>query len=168
MHIILKCLLNHGITHHLGLIQTLGNTRDLQFLLHTNIFLACHKISGINHHKDGGHKISNNLHYFLLLLLKTTLLQTSVPPKKPQLPTQPAPNPNNKQVQPVYNNDTTYQTYSVELQEINLRSGKILQQQPKLIENEESEKENITLPQPQAPPYPEILQERKTYTSEEK
>jgi hypothetical protein len=92
----------------------------------------------------------------------------SVPPKKPQLPTQPAPNPNNKQVQPVYNNDTTYQTYSVELQEINLRSGKILQQQPKLIENEESEKENITLPQPQAPPYPEILQEIKTYTSEEK
>jgi hypothetical protein len=72
---------NHGITHHLGLIQTLGNIRDLQFLLHTNLFLACHKISGINHHKDGGHKISNNLHYcllllLLLLLLKTTLLQT--------------------------------------------------------------------------------------------
>jgi hypothetical protein len=92
----------------------------------------------------------------------------SVPPKKPQLPSQPTPNPNNKQAQPVYNNDTTYQTYLVELQEINLRSGKILQQQPKLIEIEEYEKENITLPQPQAPPYPEILQERKTYTSEEK
>ena len=43
-----------------------------------------------------------------------------------------------------------------------------MQEQLKLIENEESEKEDITLPQPQAPPYPEILQEKKTYTSEEK
>jgi hypothetical protein len=43
-----------------------------------------------------------------------------------------------------------------------------LQQQPKLIENEEYEKEDITLPQPQAPPYPERLQENKIYTSEQK
>jgi len=50
--------------------------------------------------------------------------QNSVPPKQPQLPAQPAPNPNNKQVQPVYNSKITYQTYSLEVQEINLRSGK--------------------------------------------
>ena len=66
--------------------------------------------------------------------------QNNVLPKQPQLPTQPSPNPNNKEVQFVHNNDTTYQTYSVELQEINLRSGKKMQQQPKLIENEETEK----------------------------
>jgi hypothetical protein len=34
----------------------------------------------------------------------------------------------------MYNNDTTYQNYSMKLQEINLRSRKILQQ-PKLIES---------------------------------
>jgi hypothetical protein len=81
-----------------------------------------------------------------------------VSPKKPHLRAQPAPNPNNKQVQPIYNNDTTYQTYSMELQEINFVSGNMLQQQPKLMEKEESKKQNITLPQPQAPPFPERLQ----------
>jgi len=35
----------------------------------------------------------------------------------------------------------------VELKEINIRSRKILQQQRKLIENEESKKEKIALPQ---------------------
>jgi hypothetical protein len=47
--------------------------------------------------------------------------QNNFPPKQPQLPTRPAPNMNNKQVQHVYNNDTTYHTYSLELQEINIR-----------------------------------------------
>jgi hypothetical protein len=56
----------------------------------------------------------------------------------------------------------------MELQETNIRYRKILQQKPKLIENEEVDKENIILPQPQAPPYPERLQEIKTYTSKEK
>ena len=48
-------------------------------------------------------------------------------PKQPQLPSQLSPNPNNKQAQPVYNNDTTYQTYSMELQEINIILGKNFQ-----------------------------------------
>jgi hypothetical protein len=34
--------------------------------------------------------------------------QNSFPPKQPQIPTQPAPNLNNKKVQPAYNNETTY------------------------------------------------------------
>jgi hypothetical protein len=46
--------------------------------------------------------------------------KNNVPPKQTQLPSQPNPNPNKNQVQPVYNNDTTYQNYSLELQEINL------------------------------------------------
>jgi hypothetical protein len=100
--------------------------------------------------------------------LQNNTTPNSFPPKKPHLPTQPTPNPSNQQTQPIYNNDTTYQTYSMELQEINIRSGNILQQQPKFIEIEEYDKESITLPQPQDPPYLEILQERKTYTSEEK
>jgi hypothetical protein len=54
---------------------------------------------------------------------------------------------NNKQVQLVYNNDTTYQTYSLELKEINLRLGKILQQQNKLIESMHNLRKN-TLPYP--------------------
>jgi len=66
--------------------------------------------------------------------------QNNALPKKPQLPSQPAPNPNNKQFQLVYNNNTTYQTYSSQLQEINIRSRNFLQQQPKLIENEEYER----------------------------
>jgi hypothetical protein len=43
-----------------------------------------------------------------------------------------------------------------------------LKRQPKLIQNTKSEKEDITLPQPQTPPYPERLQEKKMYTSEKK
>jgi hypothetical protein len=83
--------------------------------------------------------------------------QNNVPPRQPQQQAQPALNPNTKQVQPVYNSETTYQTYSLEVQEINLRSRKVLQQQqPKLIKYVEYEKEEITSPQ------------KKTYTSEEK
>ena len=92
--------------------------------------------------------------------------QNNVPPRQPQQQAQPALNPNTKQVQPVYNSETTYQTYSLEVQEINLRSGKVLQQQPKLIKYLEYEKEDIT--SPQTSPYPERLNEKKTYTSEEK
>jgi len=60
--------------------------------------------------------------------------KNNVPPKKTQLPSQPTPNLNKNQVQPVYNNDTTYQIYSLELQEINIISGNILQQKPKIME----------------------------------
>jgi hypothetical protein len=43
------------------------------------------------------------------------ITQNNVPPKQPQLPSQPAPNPNNKKVQPMYNNDTNYKKYALEL-----------------------------------------------------
>jgi hypothetical protein len=55
-------------------IQIIGTTKDLQFFLHTNLFLECHKISGVNHHKDGCNKIFN-LHYCILLLKIKTLLK---------------------------------------------------------------------------------------------
>jgi len=66
------------------------------------------------------------------------------------------------QVQPVCNGETTYQTYSLEVKEINLRLGNVLQQQPNLIKYVEYEKEYVTSPQPQTPPYPKRLNERKT------
>jgi hypothetical protein len=56
----------------------------------------------------------------------------------------------------------------LDVQEINIRSGKFLQQQPKLIKYEELEKDDVILPQPHTPPYPRRLNENKTYTSEEK
>jgi hypothetical protein len=67
----------------------------------------------------------------------------------------------------MYNNEATYQTYSLDVQEINLRSGKVLQQPPKLIKDSEPEKDDVILPQPQVPPYPERLNVKKSYTSEE-
>jgi hypothetical protein len=74
----------------------------------------------------------------------------------------------------VYNNEVTYQAYYVDLQEINLRSGKVLKYPPlttKPIENSILEKEDTSpqkppLPQ-QTPPYPERITTKKTYTSVE-
>jgi hypothetical protein len=68
----------------------------------------------------------------------------------------------------MYNGETTYQTYSLEVHEINIRLGKVLQQQPKLIEDVEYEKEDTTSPQPKTPPFPKRLNENKAYTYEEK
>lgn len=42
------------------------------------------------------------------------------------MPAQPNLNPNNKQAQQVYSGETSYPTYVVEIQEINLRSGRII------------------------------------------
>ncbi|XP_059073307.1 uncharacterized protein LOC131874087 [Cryptomeria japonica] len=68
------------------------------------------------------------------------------PPKPTSMPTQPNPNPNNKPSQPVYNNEVaSYPTYSVntvELEGVQLRSGKALQG-PTIIEiNEEPKAES--------------------------
>lgn len=58
--------------------------------------------------------------------------------------TQPAPNPNNKEIQPIYNNEiANYQPYSlnaIEFNDINLISRKVLQNTPPslIIENDDS------------------------------
>ena len=48
------------------------------------------------------------------------------PPRQPQIPTQLNLNPNNRQAQQVYTGETTCPTYAMEIQEINLRSRKVL------------------------------------------
>lgn len=71
------------------------------------------------------------------------------------MPTQPNPNPDNRQTQQVYTGETTCHTYAVEIQEINLRSRKVLPEcQPPPLEEEEEKQES----EPQAiPPFPERL-----------
>ena len=59
------------------------------------------------------------------------------------MPTQPNPNPNNGHAQQVYTRETTCPTYAVEIQEINLRSGKTLaDRQPPPLEDEEDKQES--------------------------
>ena len=65
------------------------------------------------------------------------------------MPAQLNPNPNNRQAQQVYTGETTCPTYAVEIQEINLRSGKVLpdsQPPPKEDEVEEQESEPKAIP----------------------
>lgn len=78
------------------------------------------------------------------------------PPKPTSMPTQPNPNPNNKPSQPMYNNEVagypTYPVNTVELEGVQLRSGKTLQG-PTIIEiNEEPEVESE-----KEPPFPDRL-----------
>lgn len=71
------------------------------------------------------------------------------------MPTQLNPNPNNKQAEQVYTRETTCPTYVVDIQEINLRSGKILpDSQPPPKEDEEERKESEAKA---IPPFPERL-----------
>ena len=69
------------------------------------------------------------------------------------MPTQLNPNPNNRQGQQVYTGETSCPTYAVEIQEINLRFGKVLpERQPPPLEEEEEKQES----EPKAiPPFPE-------------
>eukprot|EP00253_Pinus_taeda_P027666 PITA_27666 len=71
------------------------------------------------------------------------------------MPAQLNPNPNNRQAQQVYIGETTCPTYVVEIQEINLRSGKVLLDcQPPPLEEEEEKQES----EPKAiPPFPKRL-----------
>eukprot|EP00253_Pinus_taeda_P006126 PITA_06126 len=71
------------------------------------------------------------------------------------MPAQPNLNPNNRRAQQVYTGETTCPTYAVEIQEINLRSGKVLPEcQPPPLEEEEEKQES----EPQViPPFPEQL-----------
>ena len=71
------------------------------------------------------------------------------------MPTQLNPNPNNRQAQQVYTRETKCPTYVVEIQEINLRSGKTLPcRQPPPLEDDEDKHES----EPKAiPPFLERL-----------
>ena len=74
------------------------------------------------------------------------------------MPTQPNPNLNNKQAQQVYSGETSYPAYAVEIQEINLRSRRVLpdkQSAPRPRESEEEREESM--PRVNPPPFPERL-----------
>jgi hypothetical protein len=105
-------------------------------------------------------------------------LPSTQPPRPTQFPSQPIPNPNNKVAQPTFNTELqpfpTYLVTPVDLQEIQLRSGKVLNKNSPTIIEEESEEEtpkqindnveikktspHLELPQSSSlPPYPERL-----------
>ena len=52
-------------------------------------------------------------------------LTHATPPRLPIL-AQPNPNPNNRQTQQAPSGETSYPTYAMEIQEVNLRSGRVL------------------------------------------
>ena len=78
-------------------------------------------------------------------------LQLQNLPRPTQIPAQPVANPNNRVVQPTYNTEIQpYPTYAIStlpIQEVELRSGRILPQQEKrkstVVIEEEPEKEVI-------------------------
>jgi len=73
------------------------------------------------------------------------------------MPAQPNPNPK-KHAQQVYSGETSYPAYVVEIQEINLRSGRVLPDNqppspPKALEEEKEE----SVPKANPPPFPKRL-----------
>ena len=70
------------------------------------------------------------------------LPSNSQPPKTTQIPAQPVPNPNNRAERPAYNVDegTSYPT--LPLQNINLRSGKVLHKESPTTDKQEENEEN--------------------------
>eukprot|EP00253_Pinus_taeda_P026150 PITA_26150 len=81
----------------------------------------------------------------------------SAPPKQPQIPAHPNLNLNNRQAQQVYSGETSYPAYVVEIQEINLRSGRFLPDNqpppPHREVEEEIEERNLKV----NPPFPKRL-----------
>ena len=92
--------------------------------IHFNPMLS-HNLSGM-HLLRGGGPNTTLLQLFCLHHLPNHNSYTPAPPRQPQMPAQPNPNPNNRQAQQVYSGETSYPTYAVEIQEINLRSGRVL------------------------------------------
>jgi len=74
------------------------------------------------------------------------------------MPTQPNPNLNKRQAQQVYSEEASYPAYVVEIQEINLRFGRVLpnNQPPSTLEELEDEKEE-SFPQANPPTFPKRL-----------
>eukprot|EP00253_Pinus_taeda_P006669 PITA_06669 len=83
------------------------------------------------------------------------------------MPAQPNPNPKNREAQQVYSGETSYPTYVVAIQEINLRSGRILpvNQPPSPHRDVEEEREESNLKID--PPFPERLAQPLQPTPEE-
>ena len=83
------------------------------------------------------------------------------------MPAQPNPNPKNSQAQQVYSGETSYPAYVVEIQEINLRPGRILpDNQPPSPHKEVEEKgEKINLKE--NPPFSKRLAQPHQPTPEE-
>jgi len=74
------------------------------------------------------------------------------------MPTEPNLNPNNKHAQHVYNGETYYPAYVGEIQEINLRSRRVLlDNQPPSPPEELDEEKEENVPQANPPPFPERL-----------
>ena len=74
------------------------------------------------------------------------------------MPAQPNLNPNNRQAHQVYSGETSYPAYSVEIQEINLRSERVLpDNQPLPPPREVEEEREESRPKLNPPPFPERL-----------
>jgi len=84
------------------------------------------------------------------------------------MPSQPNLNPNNKQAQQVHSGENPYPAYAMEIQEINLQSGRVLPDNhtPSPPEEFEEEKEE-SVPQVNRPPFPERLIHPSQHTPEE-
>jgi len=92
----------------------------------------------------------------------------SAPPKQPQILAQPNPNLNNKQAHQVYSRETSYPTYAVEIQETNLRFGRVLPDNqplppPREVEDEREE----SMPKVNPPPFLKRLTQPLQPTPEE-
>ncbi len=83
------------------------------------------------------------------------------------MPAQLNPKPNNRQAQQTYGGETSYPTYAIEIQNINLRSGRILldNQPPSLHKEVEEKREESNLKA--NPPFPERLAQPHQPTLEE-
>jgi len=74
------------------------------------------------------------------------------------MPAQPNVNPNNRQAQKVYNGETSYPTYALEMQEINLKCGRVLSDNQSPSPPRESKEEiEESMPSMNPPPFLEIL-----------
>ena len=84
------------------------------------------------------------------------------------MPAQPNPNPNNRQAQQVYNGETSYPAYAMEIQEINLRSRRVLpDNQPPYPPRESEEEREESMPKVNPPPFLERLTHPFQHTPEE-
>ena len=74
------------------------------------------------------------------------------------MPTQSNLNPNNRWAQKVYSGETSYLANVMEIQEVNLRSGRVLldNQPPPPPRKSEQERDNI-MPRVNPPPFPDRL-----------
>ena len=76
------------------------------------------------------------------------------PPRLPQIIAHPNPNSKNRQTQQATNGETSYPAYAMEIQEVNLRLGRVLPDKDRPsppVEVEEKEEGNTQIQQPLFP-----------------